>query len=130
MSRLRDHTQIDTLHPSTAELINREKARQKQYERRSTSRTRPEPHHQHSVGMMTKWRQATKTALRWSRAHYRDHIHVTQREHMSAVDHFDGKSLRRGDVGASKEAGKDGDEEEVAVIHPLVDGRLKDEGRK
>ncbi|KAI6036873.1 Metallo-dependent phosphatase-like protein, partial [Pisolithus microcarpus] len=50
--------------------------------------------------------------------HYLDHINVSAREHMSGVDCFDGGTVRRGRGAA-----------DLPVIHPAVDGRLKDEGR-
>lgn len=131
MSRFEDHTQVETLHPDTPHLISREKARQRHYERRSTSKTRPEPHHQHSGGMVNKLRSVAKGALRWSRGHYRDHIDIAQREHMSEVDHFDGKAVRRGrpDDKEGKKGDDGSDEQDLAEIHPVLDGRLRDEGR-
>ncbi|KAI0637231.1 hypothetical protein C8Q77DRAFT_555675 [Trametes polyzona] len=84
------------------------------------------------------WRRVAGIALRWSRGHYRDHLRVTGREHMSDVDCFDGDRMRKGDFQDEKaKQSKDqeieelsGAEEDLVVIHPLVDGRLKDEGRK
>ena len=94
------------------------------------------------------WRRVAGIALRWSRGHYRDHMRISGREHMSEVDCFDGEKMRKGRFGrdqakkgedrATEKEGKDGDEnaeltgseEDLATIHPVVDGRLKDEGRK
>jgi len=135
MSRLGSQVQIDTLHPDTPKLIAQEKARREHYESGTKTKTAPErhPQHQHSAGFANKVRHAARTAIRWSRAHYRDHIHVTQREHMSGVDTFDGKGVRTGAIRKTWETtNQDEDEdneEDLPVIHPIVDGRLKDEGR-
>jgi hypothetical protein len=43
---------------------------------------------------------------------------------MSDVDCFDGSNVRRGGTVQG-----DGEEEDLPIIHPVVDGRLKDEGR-
>ncbi|CCM02861.1 uncharacterized protein FIBRA_04973 [Fibroporia radiculosa] len=125
MSRIKD---MDTLHPDTQHLISREKARQERYGRRP----KPQPHHS-STSLNSKLRHAAKVALRWTRGHYRDHISVTGREHMSEVDQFDGRTLRRGTIIEAKSDGPTGnvkEEEDLIEIHPVVDGRLKDEGRK
>ena len=92
------------------------------------------------------WKRVAGLALRWSRGHYRDNMRITGREHMSDVDCFDGDRMRKGrferdQQKAAKtldgESGKGGEnveltgsEEDLASIHPIVDGRLKDEGRK
>lgn len=80
---------------------------------------------------MNKLRSVAKGALRWSRGHYRDHIDIAQREHMSEVDHFDGKAVRRGrpDDKEGKKGDDGSDEQDLAEIHPVLDGRLRDEGR-
>ena len=73
-----------------------------------------------------------RLALRWSRSHYRDHLRVTEKEHMSGVDCFDGSTVR------GRKAQNDGDgwketldisEEDIITIHPFIDCRFKDEGR-
>ena len=82
------------------------------------------------------WRRVAGIALRWSRGHYRDNLRVTGREHMSDVDCFDGDGMRKGRFArpkveqATEDEELDGTEEDLANIHPVVDGRLKDEGRK
>lgn len=52
---------------------------------------------------------------------------------MSGVDTFDGKGVRTGAIrktGETTNQDEDEDnEEDLPVIHPIVDGRLKDEGR-
>ena len=91
------------------------------------------------------WRRVAGMALRWSRGHYRDNMRITGREHMSDVDCFDGDRMRKGrferdqqkaakTMDNSDKGGENveltGSEEDLASIHPIVDGRLKDEGRK
>lgn len=153
MSRISDVSAIECLDPQTHSVISKEKARQEDYDRRhharppareahSRSSRSKTPHHLSSAdarerspspSVVYRWKHAARRALRWSRAHYRDNIHITGREHMSPVDHFDGRSLRKQAVAvedAKKEAKeKQEEEEDLAVIHPIVDGRLKDEGR-
>ncbi|KZT11516.1 Metallo-dependent phosphatase [Laetiporus sulphureus 93-53] len=128
-----------TLHPDTQNIIMRERARQERYERNSQtqppSRSGSEHHlhHHHHLGIANKWRHAARLALRWSRAHYQDHFGVSLREHMSGVDTFDGNRVRKGMAsqrGPTRgDDGGEGENEDLAVIHPVVDGRLKDEGR-
>lgn len=154
-----DISAIECLDPQTHSVISKEKARREDYDRRhhahhghpgtaheSPSRSRSKtPHHlsvntppasrerSPSPSVVYRWKHAARRALRWSRAHYRDNIHITGREHMSPVDHFDGSSLRKQQAKAMEDAQKEAkekeDEEDLAVIHPIVDGRLKDEGR-
>lgn len=90
------------------------------------------------------WRRVAGAALRWSRGHYRDNLRISAREHMSDVDCFDGAKVRKGrfkreeakvqdDVKESKKEEPTeltGFEEDLVTIFPVVDGRLKDEGRK
>ncbi|CAL1704058.1 unnamed protein product [Somion occarium] len=126
MSRLAKSSD-DLLHFETAQLINREKARQARYEKSQS---------QANQDIANKWRRLASAALRWSRGHYRDNISITEREHMSEVDCLDGRALRSG-VGAKgkrrDEKEKEIVEEELEVdlieIHPIADGRLRDEGR-
>ena len=168
MSRMSDISAIECLDPQTHSVISKEKARREDYDRRhhahhvhpnqardhSRSRSKT-PHHlsvdtpsssrerSPSPSVVYRWKHAARRALRWSRAHYRDNIHITGREHMSPVDHFDGSSLRKQQAKAMEDAKREAqekekedakrkekeDEEDLAVIHPIVDGRLKDEGR-
>jgi len=72
-----------------------------------------------------------------SRKHYRDHINVTAKEHMSTVDCFDGAKIRKLDDG--QDDGQDekssvhgkglNADKDLLVVHPYVDGRLKDVAR-
>ncbi|EMD38646.1 hypothetical protein CERSUDRAFT_113824 [Gelatoporia subvermispora B] len=151
MSRLVSQVDITHLHPDTPGLISRERARQERHARhaRSKSRSRPEHPHSHShshshshprssskgpATIGTRWRQVAGRALRWSRAHYRELIGIAGREHMSGVDCIDGEVIRCaverfGEEKVKREEQEREREEDLAVIYPVVDGRLKDEGR-
>jgi len=72
-----------------------------------------------------------KLALRWSqsRRRFSEHIHITSKEHMSEVDCFDGAKQRAGEPqGESDTLGKPSDED-LLVVHPCVDGRVRDEAQ-
>ena len=111
---------IETLlNTSTQEIIKREQARQDRYQKSARK------------DVVSKWRQAAHLALRWSRAHYKDLIGVTAKEHMSSVDCFDGSKVRtkQHEEDGQEDPSFDQSEEDLITIHPIVDGRLKDEGR-
>ncbi|KAH9030690.1 Metallo-dependent phosphatase [Lactarius pseudohatsudake] len=79
-----------------------------------------------------QWQKITSSALRWSRSRRRfsEHIHITSKEHMSGVDCFDGAKQRAGELqGESDGLGRPSDED-LLVVHPWVDGRLRDEAQK
>ncbi|TCD68923.1 hypothetical protein EIP91_009474 [Steccherinum ochraceum] len=131
LARAASFSDVDLLHADSKAAIHREKARQDRYTKTT---------------LASKWRAAASRALRWSKAHYRDQFNVAGREHMSDVDCFPGEKARKLAVALSEEDG-DGDEsastkedgeddeqveedESLVIIHPVVDGRLKDEGRK
>lgn len=123
MSRIQSQERIELLLNSASnEIISREKARHEQYNR-----------HLLRKDTVSKWRHAMHLALRWSRAHYKDNIHLTEKEHMSEVDCFDGETLRRGRTRERKSEESDDTHDtsldDLITIHPVVDGRLKDEGR-
>lgn len=76
-----------------------------------------------------RWQNAIAAARRLrSKAHYLDHINVSAREDMSSVDCFDGKTARRGG-GTAVQVELNDFHQDLPVIHPEVDGRLKDVGR-
>lgn len=108
------------LQTETEHVIKREKARIEKYQKIATLKGAP-----------SKWRHAAHLALRWSRSHYRDHIYVTEREHMSSVDCFDGAHARCAPQEKGDGDGEKGEEgaQDLITIHPVVDGRLHDEGR-
>ena len=125
MSRLRSQERIELLLNSASnDVINREVVRRDKFHSYLSRKD-----------TVSKWRHAMHLALRWSRAHYKDNIHLSEREHMSPVDCFDGETYRRGrsiDRNPKPEELDDTastDLEDLIVIHPAVDGRFKDEGR-
>lgn len=77
-----------------------------------------------------KWQNALSGVLNQlrSKAHYVDHINVTAREDMSDVDCFHGAKVRCGSE-VDSSGPSTNFHEDLPVIHPVVDGRLKDEAR-
>ncbi|KAI9570842.1 Metallo-dependent phosphatase-like protein [Boletus coccyginus] len=78
-----------------------------------------------------RWQHAVVNALQKlrSRAQDQDNFNVTAREHTGVV--YDGKKVQQGSGGDDKN-GHDSEtiyEEDLFVIHPVVDGRLKDVAR-
>ncbi|KAI0670630.1 Metallo-dependent phosphatase [Trametes maxima] len=165
LSRLASTRHVQLLDPETTAVVSREKARREHAHAHATRRARSKSRDRlaairslsPSKGSTTPraasptqrakspagrigdmWRRVAGLALRWSRGHYRDHLRVTGREHMSEVDCFDGDKMRKGDFEEGKEKQGEaqeneelnGAEEDLVTIHPVVDGRLKDEGRK
>ena len=121
MARMESQERIEKLlNAATNEVITREKNRQDRYQRHS------------KADIASKGRNAAHRALRWSRAHYRDHIRITEQEHMSPVDCYDGSSVRKTQPHVQKDVKEslDVSEDDLVTIHPVVDGRFKDEGRK
>ena len=151
---------VKLLDPETTNVVSREKARQSNSSRRSRSKSKDRlmGRSKSPVGSLggstprsvspgraigDMWRRVAGLALRWSRGHYRDNMRVSGREHMSDVDCFDGARMRKGEFdeevtkGLGNTNAKDhesvelsGAEEDLLTISPVVDGRLKDEGRK
>ncbi|KAI0818817.1 Metallo-dependent phosphatase [Irpex lacteus] len=122
MSRMQPQQRIETLlNSATKGVIEREQARQQRYNRSA------------KIDIVSKWKHALQLAVRYSRAHYKDLIHVTSKEHMSGVDCFDGSQARTGtgpaQVGDEAGDSNDQSEEDLVLIHPVIDGRLKDQGR-
>jgi 5'-nucleotidase len=64
-----------------------------------------------------------------SRRHFRDHINITSREHMTAVDCFNGAKQRTGSPPDDGDATGNPSDEDLLVVNPTVDGRLKDEAQ-
>jgi 5'-nucleotidase len=89
----------ELLHSSTAAILSREL---EQHEAND-----------HASHIAAKWQQAATGALNQvrSQAHYRDRTNIAARESMHSVDRF-------GD-----------DEDDLPVIHPVLDGRMKDVAR-
>ncbi|KAF9532356.1 Metallo-dependent phosphatase-like protein [Crepidotus variabilis] len=77
----------------------------------------------------THWKQAVTKVLQQSQAkmHYRQHFQISTSEHMSIVDAYDGQKARQGLECGTGDA--DTLKEDLLVITPQTDGRLKDIGR-
>ncbi|KAI9466021.1 Metallo-dependent phosphatase [Lactarius psammicola] len=106
------------LHEETHTIIQNERSRLVQ----ATSRLSTAADH---------WQKVASSALRWSRSgrRFSQHIHITAKEHMSGVDCFDGAKQRAGELqGESDGLGRPSDED-LLVVHPWVDGRLRDEAQ-
>lgn len=88
-------------------------------------KARAESHTIHSRGP-NRWQHAVSLIhhKRRSKKHYRDHINVSAKEHMSSVDCFDGATMRKM---AEQEDRKKDDDAELLVVHPTVDDRLRNE---
>ncbi|EPQ58734.1 hypothetical protein GLOTRDRAFT_104166 [Gloeophyllum trabeum ATCC 11539] len=100
------------LHSDTGRIVRREKARKEE----SSGRSRAAHNWQHLADLVTHRSR--------SREHYKNQIGISSREHMSEVDCFNNETLRSLD--GSEDDGAQGD---LLVVHPEVDGRLKDVGR-
>jgi len=74
-----------------------------------------------------RWQRGAELAIQYSKAHFQDQLNVGGTEHMSAVDPFDGAQARKGVPSGIK--GDEAPDEDLLVIHPEIDGRLKDVGR-
>ncbi|CAA7267942.1 unnamed protein product [Cyclocybe aegerita] len=75
------------------------------------------------------WKQAVGAVIQHtrSRLHYQQYFNMSATEHMSSVDAFDGGNARKGH--ACTESSADTLSEDLLVVHPVIDGRLKDEGK-
>lgn len=94
-----------------------------------------------STQTRNRWVEATTKVLRarvqaHSRGNICDALRVGGREHMSAVDSYDGGGARLG-LGheeKEKEGGKEGKgeegDEDLVTVKPVVDGRMLDVARK
>jgi len=73
------------------------------------------------------WKHATTLAIHHVRSttHYQNHFKISVTEHMSAVDSFDGERARKSL--ACTPVSYD-ENEDLLLVTPEVDGRLKDEG--
>ena len=118
MSRMVENSNTNHLRETTRNAIQRERARNERESRHGGS------------AAAKKWKHVANLALRWarSRTHYQEQFQVCTSEHMSDVDAYDGKSVRVGGV-SSKDTDLSGNHDDLLVIEPEVDGRLKDAGR-
>ncbi|KAG5645876.1 hypothetical protein DXG03_005023 [Asterophora parasitica] len=107
------------LQTSTEDAISREATRRHARQRRVEFKA------------IQDWKRAAKLALQWarrSRSHYQDQLHVCATEHMTVVDAYDGEGVRCGKHADKKYHAFD--TEDLIVVSPEVDGRLKDVGRE
>ncbi|KAG6833489.1 hypothetical protein H0H87_006061 [Tephrocybe sp. NHM501043] len=109
----------NNLRPRTEAAISRE-----------TERRKAEQLNHGETGAAEKWKHAARLALEWSRKsslNYQDQLTVCTTEHMSSVDAYDGQSVRRGEEPKKRHHAID--EEDLIIIHPGLDGRLKNIAR-
>jgi len=121
MARFRDESKgTDHMHTDTADVVKREVDHRKRH-----------ANGDYWPNIAQKWQQATTVILHKlrSRGHYLDNINITAREHMSGVDCFNGKKVRRGGNGSGENGHGKGYSEDLPVIHPVADGRIKDVAR-
>ncbi|PPQ64016.1 hypothetical protein CVT24_009390 [Panaeolus cyanescens] len=73
------------------------------------------------------WKRAISATIRRAREHlhYQHHLHISTTEHMSDVDAYDGENARLGQDCASVSREEN---EDLLVVSPAIDGRLKNEG--
>lgn len=121
---IRMHTkkeEMDHLHAETTDVVKRE----------IDHRERHAQNHGVLSMLTQRWQHAALNVLQKVRSHthYRDHFNVTAREHMSGVDCYDGKRVRRGQGEDVENSRDEIIKEDLLVIHPVVDGRLKDVAR-
>jgi len=107
----------DHLHEETHGIIQKERSRLKKKDSLSPA--------------VENWRKAVSSVIHGlrSRKHFRDCINVTSKEHMTGVDCFDGAKQRVGEPQDGSDAIGQSSNEDLSVVHPLVDGRLKDEAQ-
>lgn len=116
LARQEKYSASNNLHHATDKAVMREKRRRSKELKYRDCR------------ILKQWKHAASLALQWSRSpgHYQDQLKVCATEHMSPVDAFDGEKARAGrttDVIAHQA------DDDLLVVSPEVDGRLKDEGR-
>lgn len=112
MLRLSAHGAFTPLHAETKRILSQEKEL-----RDGPPKSRAVSHWQHAAALIRSRSQALK-----------DKINISVREDMSSVDGFNGSKMRKGNVGGYEQG--DNEDEDMLVIHPVIDGRLQDEGRK
>lgn len=108
----------DHLHEDTHRIVQNERSRLK----RDSSRL---------SAAAERLQNAASSAFRCtrSRRHFRDHIHITSKENMSEVDCFDGAKQRVGEALDESDALGEPSDEDLLIVHPWVDDRLKDEAQ-
>ncbi|TFK42780.1 Metallo-dependent phosphatase-like protein [Crucibulum laeve] len=121
MARLQDQKSFDGLQSATQVAVLHEQ-----------NRRRNEGHTETKSTAVNQWKHAADLAIQRIRSlrsngHYRNTMNVSATEHMSPVDVFDGQKARKGEKTGSRET--EGSDDDLLVISPVVDGRLKDVGR-
>jgi len=112
--------ETDHLHSETVDIVRREIEHRKRHA--------PSKHHFWPKFAQRGQRTAVNTLYKLRRrVHYQDHFNTAAREHMSGVDCFDGKKARQGHGGDDHH--ENSYEEDLLVIHPVLDGRFKDVAR-
>jgi len=110
----------DHLHEETHRIIQNERSHLKR-------------HGSHlQAAVVEHWRKLAPSAGHSSRSrrHFHDRIHITGKEHMTAVDCFDGAKQRAGEpLDGGDDATEKPSDEDLLVVYPLVDGRLRDEAQ-
>ena len=119
MARLSDQSEEEVahhLHKQTRSIIQVERASRKNVGSSASSRA------------VSNWHRAFNT-VRDARQHFASNLCITNREHMSGIDAFDGEKARKGLIIPSEDD-KDTPDEDLLRATPSIDGRLKDEGTR
>jgi 5'-nucleotidase len=114
MIRLKDHSQL--IQSRTKAAISQEQSR----------RNKVQEQLKESIAAKKHWERAINIVICRTKSHYRDQLAVCSAEHMSTVDAYDGNSARKGQENIYRPP--EGDED-LLVISPTIDNRLKDEAR-
>jgi len=85
----------------------------------------------YTPNVSTLWKRAASLVVKHARSkfHYQAHLKISETEHMTGVDAFDGAKARKGEVCSDVSADAKGSTD-LLVIHPVVDERLKDEAEQ
>lgn len=114
-----DHSKLALLHDESHQVLRHAKDHEKRVSHDAHERAR------------LHWKLAIEDvrATLHAPSHYRGPLSIAAREHMTDVDCFDGERIRGGQkaIGAGDVVKED--EEDLLVITPFADGRLKDVGR-
>ena len=107
---------VTHLHAETQQMLLHARHRQERLNHETAQRAREH------------WHQAINRIreIVHSPAFYRTPLSIARREHMGSTDCFDGDRVR---AGKQQEPREDAEDEDLPVITPLADGRLKDVGR-
>lgn len=77
-----------------------------------------------SSEVANKWKRGAELALKASKQYHHDKLKTSRTEHLSVIDPFDGEKIRRGKE--PQDEIEETPDEDLLVISPVVDGRLKD----